>query len=437
MSTLTTSNLAARRTAITFLGTANYSSVTYAHGEQRCETALFPVALARFFRPDRMLVVMTEKAREKHWATLQRDLAEIPLNPVMIPDGRNEMELWQIFATVAEQIAPGDRLVFDITLGFRSLPLLALLIADYVRVIKQVQVEALVYGAFEARDAENIAPVFDLTPFARLLDWTTATDIFLKTGRAADLATLVRQSGPQVVESSAPLDKKVPPDARTLLRGRLKAVADALVRLSNALRVARVVEVMEAAAKLLRVLEGLTRQLGETGDPAAAMPFVLLLERVARQFTPLALSDPLATAHRAANLQVQVRLLQWYLDHDQAIQAITLARELMVSDELAMTTPAADLTGETARREAESALGGDAAASHNAASRAALSPERLARAVSWNQISDLRNDVAHIGMRSNPRSAATIIETAHKLVTGLIATGTEPVTGSFAGDDPT
>ncbi|MCS6815200.1 MAG: TM1812 family CRISPR-associated protein, partial [Cyanobacteria bacterium] len=60
------------------------------------------------------------------------------------------------------------------------------------------QIDALIYGAFEASfesEGQKVTPTFDLLPVVRLFDWLTATDQFLKTGNGQDLATLLQQAG--------------------------------------------------------------------------------------------------------------------------------------------------------------------------------------------------------------------------------------------------
>ena len=86
----------------------------------------------------------------------------------------------------------GDRLIFDITNGFRSLPVVALLAISYLKVVKNVKIEGLVYGAFDPEN--NHTPIYDLLPIIGLLDWITATDKFIKTGNGQELSGLIKES---------------------------------------------------------------------------------------------------------------------------------------------------------------------------------------------------------------------------------------------------
>jgi hypothetical protein len=51
---------------------------------------------------------------------------------------------------------------------------LALLAAAFLRSAKGIRLRALLYGAYDARE-NDVAPVFDLTPFLDLLEWMFAT----------------------------------------------------------------------------------------------------------------------------------------------------------------------------------------------------------------------------------------------------------------------
>ena len=59
----------------------------------------------------------------------------------------------------------------------------------------KVQIEGLIYGAFDAKTNENKTPIFDLLPIVSLLEWTTATDQFIKTGNGQALASLLINVG--------------------------------------------------------------------------------------------------------------------------------------------------------------------------------------------------------------------------------------------------
>jgi CRISPR-associated DxTHG motif protein len=109
---------------------------------------------------------------------------------VDIPDGKSEEELWEIFEAISKAVQEGDEIVFDITHGFRSLPMIALLTIAYLKQVKGVKVQHVVYGVYE-RD-NPMAPILDLTPFADLLDWLAAAKMFTATGDSSELGRLIQ-----------------------------------------------------------------------------------------------------------------------------------------------------------------------------------------------------------------------------------------------------
>ena len=79
-------------------------------------------------------------------------------------------------------MAEGDQIILDVTHGFRSLPMLIFVVAAYLRQMKYVVLERVVYGAYEAKDENYNAPVFDLTLMVELMDWFHGLDSFHVTG---------------------------------------------------------------------------------------------------------------------------------------------------------------------------------------------------------------------------------------------------------------
>ena len=117
-----------------------------------------------------------------------------------LPDGKNEEELFGLFHRIYDVLQSGDFLYFDITHGFRSLPMLALVLINYAKFLKQIEVRSITYGNFEARnetiDADGTvqlkAPIMDLLPLSGIQDWTFAAADYLKNGNADKFTELSR-----------------------------------------------------------------------------------------------------------------------------------------------------------------------------------------------------------------------------------------------------
>lgn len=383
------------RKLISFLGNMNLAETIYCFGDQEHATCYMTDAATRFFAPDQVFVVVTASAREKHFAELARRLADWMLpEPVDIPDGAAEHELWTIFNKLAGVIGDGDQILFDITNSFRSLPMLALLVASFVRVVRNVTLERIVYGAYEARNqATNRTPVFDLTPFARLLDWTTATDAFLRYGRADGLAELL---------NILPSTTQAPVTGAHQLTSSLRS-------LTSALHTSRPAEVMQHSASLDRAIQRFHDDAPH-GEAAAFEPLGLLLGRIEHEYRPFAHPDPHRQDQAREIVDRQLDIIEWYAAKGMYVQAFTLAREWLVSVVLAEVGE--DIYDRDMRLFAEAALGGFTKTNERVrrqvppSIRSVGSNQHLRRL--WEDIRRLRNDLAHAGMSRNARRASDV-----------------------------
>jgi len=226
-----------RRVFLSFLGTNDYISCNYSYNDflQISNVRFVQEALIQWFcrdwKPsDQILIFSTQQAIQKNWFDgghtredgvecegLQTRLSRLDLATkctlVTIPSGKSEQEIWEIFDTFVERINAGDRMHLDITHAFRSLPMLAMVLLNYVKILQRdVRVESLCYGAMEALGEiryvrtmpveRRDVPVIDLLPFDRLNDWSIAIDRFRVTGDARQISALTSQDiKPVLVET--------------------------------------------------------------------------------------------------------------------------------------------------------------------------------------------------------------------------------------------
>ncbi|WP_110513143.1 TIGR02221 family CRISPR-associated protein [Herpetosiphon llansteffanensis] len=423
--------------AISFLGINNYQYTNYTLNTQIATThKFFGATLTEFFPEiDEIYIVMTKEARAKHWDSpeadnLQKTLAKqtIIATPIDIKSGQNEAELWEIFGKTIKRINSDDQIIFDITNAFRSQPVLVLIMAAFLKVVRNVEIKALVYGAFEAKesiilpngeikfpndDPATKTPVFDLTPFLTLLDWTTATNTFLQTGRAEQLTKLAESFENQAV----------------------KDFAEQMQTLSQELLTTRPVGVIQAASGFEQALAKVDVAVQQ--DPAM-QPYQQLLERIKAEYSSFAIVDEpvaaLTDAYTAARhqqrafLAVQLDMIKWYLEKGLPIQAMTLAREWLVS--LAMYYQGCDGLFEHSQRDTIKSWISNARHSTNRSIQGKLKIYVAEIHEIWKNfifdassdgslvinIPNLRNDIAHCGMdEPKAQTAKFIIEKSQVL----------------------
>ena len=395
--------------AITFLGAAEAHETTYIMPDGCEHTApFFGAALARFNPDADMKVFVTKKARKMHWEPFQclvEDYVDT-LEAVEIPDGANEDELWSLFQTVVDAVNEREEVIFDITHGFRPLPFLSLLAVAYLRQVKQIDLRAILYGSYEARDQSvepNRTPVVDLSGFVSLFDWMTAADRFTRFGDASDLAEHLRAAKPGWQDQQADPAKR---DQAV----RLSGAATSLNSVSMALRLIRPGEAMDASFRLKTHLLDAFQSI-----QANARPFVPLVRSITDEYAPLAMSESQQKADKVGQLACEREMVDWLKKHKQYVQAATIAREWIVSWVMAQVEMD-EMLDESNRREVENILGEalqQRKGRHGAFSDTRFSNRKNLRSVSqigkaldiYSNLGDARNDLLHAGKRRNPGMA--------------------------------
>lgn len=277
---------------------------------------------------DRILIACTAEAEKKNWIDggnfpqgLESRMHQLglkaPCQKITIPEGRNEEEIMSIFMILMEALQEGDQIYLDITHSFRSLPLLQTVIVNYAKVLKNIEVRRILYGAFETLGPvhavrnmpleKRVAPVFDLTTYDALLDWARAVDLFQKAGRPQEIRRLVgRNLGPIFA-------KRDSSDER--------ALADALSGLSNRLN-ALCLNLAAARGQEIAKATGLDAEIDAVENQRLIPPLQPLLEIVRRRLQGFSAADPDTKGFEAA---------AWCLEHELIPQAYVFLRESVLS----------------------------------------------------------------------------------------------------------
>ncbi len=377
---------------LSVLGTGRYEETCYTWQGQQVKTPYVIHALCEFFQPDQVTVLVTQEAKTAHWQNLQQAVGQRSLIPVPIPSVQSEAEVWQIFDAVVTAVEPEMQVIFDITHAFRSIPLLVLLAAAFLQKARQVNIQGVYYGAFEAN--RQAPPIVDLTPAIKLLDWLTATDKFLATGSSVELGQLLSTIQQDFYRQGQPNNTEIRPT-------RLKSMGDRIQAISRSLELVRPLDLLDEAARLQTLSsEQLQNEVG-----IFAKPFQLLLEPIQQDYGQFALKQA-RQAEPTTVLQKQFCLLRWYVAKEQGTQAILLAREWLVSA-LCMADQR-NYLDKAERKTIEDKLGQmiGATPSSQDIARYVQDPQKLAAV--WSTLTEYRNDIAHTQMRPTQISADTL-----------------------------
>lgn len=120
-------------------------------------------------------------------------LLQVEVLCVLIPMGRSMAEQSQILRCMADATPDKATVTFDVTHGFRILPILELLAMFYLMEIRQASIADVFYGAAEMIDKGSehpTAPVIRLDFVLRMWQWLSQLPIAEKTGRYDALAEL-------------------------------------------------------------------------------------------------------------------------------------------------------------------------------------------------------------------------------------------------------
>lgn len=381
------------KTLLTTIGTGEYRPTCYVFGDTVADsTGYIAQALCQIFGIQKVTILLTPEARAKHWGSLQSCLLPtVEVQDRDIPSGETEAEIWALFDTLVESIDPEDEIIFDITHAFRSIPMLVLLGAAFLRKAKNVRIQGLYYGLYRGEGSRS--PIVDLTPALRLLDWLTATDKFITTGSSLELGELLKTLHGDFYRSQKPQKG----DPKPIY---LQNFGTTIRNISRSIELVRPISLIEEDLPSLRK-QSTTELADEVGQ--FAKPFSLLLQSIQDSYSTLALSSD-ATQDVQAQIRKHFQLLKWYVDKQFSAQAILLAREWVVSA-LCLCEGIRNYRERVYREAIEKQLGSMAGKGDNPDLKQPIAnhvadPEQLA--AFWAKLTEYRNDVAHVQMRLSP-----------------------------------
>lgn len=320
------------RILLSTLGTGRYLEGSYIlRGSASSCTPFIQEALAEILckswgPEDRITVFCTGESEKKNWVDgsnfergLESRLKGLPIQAsvrrVLIPEGRSEDEIMGIFNAVYAELNHGDEVVLDITHSFRSLPLLNTVILNYAKVLKKIRVSAILYGAFESlgplKEIEKLpsecrrAPVFDLTPYDTLLDWSVAVDDFVRHGWTERLQELVAGKVVPILRATQGGDETL---------RELNKLANRLHGMALNILTARCPEI-ERFSSLTEVVE---RIKGQQVIPPLNPLLDLLLSK----------TRPFDTVHPE---EKGFEAVEWCIAHNLVPQGYTILRETLIS----------------------------------------------------------------------------------------------------------
>ena len=431
-----------RKVFISVLGSNNYTECIYYKNEYKSAPVRFVqeatldylTKLEEWTENDVTIFLLTDEVEKINWLDnghLKRDTNEIiqceglkrrleKMNlPIQIstinhlPHGNNETEIWNIFENTFSKLQDEDELYFDLTHGFRYLPMLVMVLINYSKFLKNTKVKSITYGNFESRNRiTNEAPIIDLLLLSTLQDWTYAAGQFLDSGNVNKLINLS-------TDKIAPIlrDTKGKDEGAKILRKFI----DSLEKSVEDMQACRGVSVVEATN--LGALKQITNQLEST----FIQPLNPIFGKIKSQFEDFS---------EHANVKNGFIAAKWCLENGLYQQSITIFLENVVT--LFCKEEGLDYKGK--ERELinkafkiheknldedkwlfSSDISEEELLTSKSVIKRLLLNEKLKRlSHSFDVCTNIRNDINHSGMRNDPHKPKTIKDKIEKIITETI-----------------
>lgn len=328
------------RIFLSFLGTSPYETCNYYldNKEQTIETPYVQTAITQFLcanwqAEDKIVIFTTQKAFEKNWQSsdskqgLEQELKSVNLpcniKNIMISDGKDTTEIWEIFQKLCDEVRDNDHIIFDITHAFRFLPMLTIIAFIYLKTLKKIEITGVYYGAFEALGtpnevknmpvSERLVPIFDLTSFVYLADWSIAVDRFVMAGNSQAISELVKQEAMPLI-----IEHKIAKNETFAQAQLLQNISKHLNDFTQNISVCRALNITESAKKLKQDIEAYKEQANNT----MIVPFIPLLNKIERIIVEFDDLDEIKNG---------IAAVKWCIEHNLIQQAYTILLEILIT----------------------------------------------------------------------------------------------------------
>lgn len=415
-----------RKVFISVLGATPYRECVYMRGDYKSNSVRFiQEATLEYFNniekwtsSDFVYILLTKEAEEKNWkdrvdtdnlskiegleSRLKNLNSDFTIEPITnLPHGNSEDEIWIIFEHVFSKIEDGDELYFDLTYGFRYLPMLVMVLINYTKVLRNTIVKSISYGNFESRNSANEAPIVDLLSLSALQDWTNAAAQYLDGGSVNRLMKVSAEKLNPILKESRGANQ----DAK-----KLKSFLDSLKFSINDMQTCRGINIVENVN-----IEPLKNRINDLGTTFIA-PLNPIFDKIKESFNEFTGDKNVKNGFVAA---------QWCMNNGMYQQAITILQENIVT--MFCVLHGLDYKVENQRKIVNIAF---YYKSKNVSKDTLKCTEKefekveeIIKTDSFEELvtkfdicTSIRNDINHSGMRNNPTTSDNIIKKIKALI---------------------
>ncbi|ACX75153.1 CRISPR-associated protein, TM1812 family [Fibrobacter succinogenes subsp. succinogenes S85] len=306
-----------RKIFVSFLGLTDYKLAVYKswRGEGcASETRFVQKAIVELYPKtdlDKIVIFVTKESREKNEQALLEDLKELGVEPEKIETELISVDVsdlsltWNWFESLQSKFEKGDTLVLDVTHGFRMVPVVFSAAVAYLKRVKNVHLESVLYGAFEMKvDAK---PIVNLKDFYTISDWTEGVGRLVDT---ADASFLRKTAESESNGSFAGLNNQ-----------------DLLNSIDDLTKAFRNVELQNIESKARKSLDLICKFQKQSSGKLEGQ----VLQMIIDQFQPLVSEPPLDGSYSLDYLKLQLRLIKMFAEYNLYMQAFTAMNEWLGS----------------------------------------------------------------------------------------------------------
>lgn len=424
-----------RKVLLSFLGTNDYVPCHYydeATGKKKSplvkyvQIALIDLYCSDFSDNDKAFFFLTKDAKSMNWEdngqfnihTKKYDKENVGLQTELenfkrekkgkfsykfndIEEGFSSNQIWSIFNSVTKCVTEGDEIILDITHAFRSIPMLGMVMINYLKAIKNITIRGIYYGAFEKlgrasdvlklTEEKRLAPIVDLKIFSELQDWTIAADNFVRYGKTDMLSKMLEGPVKNLAREFQGKEKNF-----NILRKLIRQLED----FSKDIETNRGINLFKT--DFITIKEDLSQVL--KGDDIYLAAYQASLSSVSKKIEKLDQKDPLNF----------INIAEWCRKHGLIQQGITVLKEGITTYFLKKYEK--DIINRDAREKIDRAL-------YSLCSNCQeikpdpifinpLEEDKEAKSLAndfFHFAVNIRNDINHNGMRSDSVKSETII----------------------------
>lgn len=424
-----------RKVFISFLGASNYKECDYikdgkSYGRVRFiqeATLNYLNIREKWSKNDAIYILLTNESEKRNWADngqrhpitkeiieqegLSTRLSKLHLNtPIYpineLPDGNNEQEIWEIFEKLFGLIQEGDELYFDLTHGYRYLPMLMLVLGNYSKFLKHISVQSITYGNYEiSKGGQEPGLIVDFLPLSQLQDWTTAAANYINFGNVDQLVNLSNAKLNPILREAK---------GSNINANLLKKFISSLQEMINERQMCRGRSIISSESLKK------ARESAMTISDSLIPPLTPIIEQI---------KDSISNFSDSEDIKNGIFAAQWCVEKSLFQQAITILNETIISlitsslgldfknlndrEIVTMGFRVKDIPQEKWELKISNIVNEEEREKEKQRRQGIISSFMLKPyyddlTIMYNSLADMRNDINHCGMRSNPMSSNKI-----------------------------